>query len=158
MPGPTEFVLAQLNKYQAKATFFCIGNNVDKNALLFHQIQKEGHAIGNHTYHHIKGWSTSKENYLKDVEACQNLIGETKLFRPPYGRVKRNQLRQLSHYKVVMWDVLSFDYSASVDETRSLNGVIKATRPGSIVVFHDSYKAEKNLRYVLPRFLDHFSA
>lgn len=158
VPGPTEFVLGQLNKYKAKATFFCIGNNVDKNSLLFHQIGKEGHAIGNHTYHHIKGWSTSKENYLKDVEACQNLIGKTKLFRPPYGRIKRNQLHQLSQYKVVMWDVLSFDYSSSMNEVRSLNGAIKATRPGSIVVFHDSYKAEKNLRYVLPRFLDHFSA
>ncbi len=158
VPGPTEFVLDQLKAHHAKATFFCIGNNVTRNQSIYQAILKGGHAIGNHTFSHLRGWSTQNETYLKDVSECQRVLNGTKLFRPPYGRIKRSQLRQLSSYQVIMWDVLSFDYARSVSPARCLSGVLNATRKGSIVVFHDSVKAEKNMSYVLPRYLEHFSS
>lgn len=156
VPGPTEFVLKELERHNAKATFFCIGNNIEKYPAVYQMIIKQGHAVGNHTFNHTKGWSVSDDDYLTDVERCQKLIGTTKLFRPPFGRAKRSQLKKLADYRIVMWDVLSYDYSNSVKKETCLKGVIKATRPGSIVVFHDSYKAEKNMIYALPRVLDHF--
>ncbi|HOO09464.1 MAG TPA: polysaccharide deacetylase family protein [Cyclobacteriaceae bacterium] len=157
VPGPTEFVLDQLNVFKAKATFFCIGSNVEKNQTIFSQILNAGHAVGNHTQNHRKGWATSNDEYIKDIMACQNLMKGTTLFRPPYGRIKRSQARQLGLFKIIMWDVLSYDYSRSVTEARCLKGVVRAVRPGSIVVFHDSYKAEKKMTRVLPLFLDHFA-
>ncbi|MEZ4946202.1 MAG: polysaccharide deacetylase family protein [Cyclobacteriaceae bacterium] len=157
VPGPTDFVLEQLKQFNAKATFFCIGNNAKKNESLFRQLAEQGHAIGNHTQNHLKGWGTSNEEYLNDIASCQKTIKDTNLFRPPYGRIKRSQIKKLDNYKIVMWDVLSYDYSSTMNSDRCLQGVIKATRPGSIIVFHDSYKAEKNMTYALPRFLDHFS-
>lgn len=157
VPGPTEFVLDQLKNYKAKATFFCIGNNVEKNPALFQRIRTEGHAIGNHTFNHVRGWNTIDEVYLNEVNECQEVIGPTKLFRPPYGRVTRSQLKQLSIYNIIMWDVLSYDYAKSISQARCLKGVISATRKGSIVVFHDSFKAERNMSYALPKFLEHFS-
>jgi peptidoglycan/xylan/chitin deacetylase (PgdA/CDA1 family) len=120
-------------------------------------LEEQGHAIGNHTQNHVKGWVTSNEEYLNDVASCQETIKDTNLFRPPYGRIKRSQIKKLDNYKIVMWDVLSYDYSSAMNSDRCLQGVIKATRTGSIIVFHDSYKAEKNMTYALPRFLDHFS-
>lgn len=156
LPGPTDFVLEQLKKFNAKATFFCIGNNVVKNNSLFRQIIEQGHAVGNHTYNHSKGWDTPNDKYLNDISACQDEMKGTTLFRPPYGRIKRSQIKQLGHFKIIMWDVLSYDYSNSLNSNRCLRGVIKATRPGSIIVFHDSDKAKKNMTYVLPRVLDHF--
>ncbi|MEQ8363787.1 MAG: polysaccharide deacetylase family protein [Cyclobacteriaceae bacterium] len=157
VPGPTDFVLEQLKKIEAKATFFCIGNNVVKNGSLFNEISRQGHAVGNHTQNHKKGWVTSTEDYMNDVLVCQEMMKESVLFRPPYGRIRRSQIKQLDNYKIVMWDVLSYDYSSTMNSERCLQGVIKATRPGSIIVFHDSYKAEKNMTYALPRFLDHFT-
>ncbi|MEZ4974294.1 MAG: polysaccharide deacetylase family protein [Cyclobacteriaceae bacterium] len=154
--GPTEFVLEELKRFDAKATFFCIGNNVEQHPQIHQRILQEGHAVGNHTFNHIKGWNVSVDSYLKDVERCQNLVGPTKLFRPPYGRAKRSQLKKLSDYRIVMWDVLSYDYSNSVAKETCLKGVIRASRSGSIIVFHDSYKAEKNMMHALPRVLDHF--
>ena len=156
VPGPTEFALSTLNKFQAKATFFCIGNNVKKHPETFRKIMIEGHKIGNHTYNHLNGWSTSKKYYSEDVEKCQKTIGDSKLFRPPFGRISRNQIRALKDYQIVMWDVLTYDYAKSKKPERLLKGAKNATRSGSIVVFHDSYKAEKNMSYVLPRFLEHF--
>ncbi|MGE0590349.1 MAG: polysaccharide deacetylase family protein, partial [Cyclobacteriaceae bacterium] len=156
VPGPTEFVLEELERFNAKATFFCIGNNIEKYPGVYQRILKEGHTVGNHTFNHTKGWTVSDDYYLKDVERCQSLVEPTKFFRPPYGRVKRSQLRKLVDYKIVMWDVLSYDYSNSVKKETCLKGVIRATRPGSIIVFHDSYKAENNMTYALPRVLDHF--
>lgn len=155
--GPTDFVLDQLETFKAKATFFCIGNNVNKNPLLFDQIRIHGHTVGNHTYNHVKGWSTSDIKYLEDVNACQSEISGSNLFRPPFGRITHSQIKLLNDFKIVMWDVLSFDYSKSISKERCLNGVLRATRPGSIIVFHDSYKAETNLKHALPRVLDHFS-
>lgn len=155
--GPTEFVLDTLKSYQAKATFFCIGNNIKKNGPLFQRIKRDGHAVGNHTFNHARGWNTNNEVYINEVNECQELIGTSKLFRPPYGRIKRSQLRQLSNYDIIMWDVLSYDYAKSVSPARCLKGVIAATRKGSIVVFHDSLKAERNMSYALPKFLEYFS-
>ncbi len=157
VPGPTDFALEQLKQFNAKATFFCIGNNVEKNESLFKKIEEQGHAVGNHTQNHKKGWITPNEEYLNDISLCQEKMKDTVLFRPPFGRIKRSQIKQLDNYKIIMWDVLSYDYSSAMNRDRCLQGVIRASRPGSIVVFHDSYKAEENMTYALPRLLDHFS-
>ena len=162
--GPTEFVLEELEKFNAKATFFCIGDNICKHPEIFQRIVAEGHEIGNHTFHHLKGWGTSTEKYVDNVKLCQDQISSfqppasKKLFRPPYGRIRGKQIDHLKdQYKIIMWDVLTSDYAQSQSPEKCLRGSIRASRPGSIVVFHDSLKAEKNIRYVLPRYLQHFS-
>lgn len=167
VPGPTEFVLEILKKFGARATFFCIGDNIRKHPAVFTQVVEAGHSIGNHTFNHLKGWNYSTKDYLANIELCADQIisgykpqstVDGQLFRPPYGRITRNQIRSLKEsYKIIMWDVLTQDYFQSMSPERCLNGSIKATRPGSIVVFHDSLKAERNLTYTLPRYLDHFS-
>lgn len=160
--GPTEFVLDTLQKNNIKATFFCIGDNIRKHPEVFQRVVREGHAVGNHTFHHVKGWSTSTDNYLHEVETCRQQIDlhtttAVQLFRPPYGRITRSQIKALSQYKIVMWDVLSLDYKKTrMSPEQCLRGTIAATRPGSIVVFHDSLKAEHNLKYALPGFIEHF--
>ncbi|HEY3406110.1 MAG TPA: polysaccharide deacetylase family protein [Ohtaekwangia sp.] len=159
--GPTEFVLETLKQFNIRGTFFCIGDNIRKHPEVFQRIVHEGHAIGNHTFHHVKGWSTTVPDYLHEVDLCTQEILKhdpkpVSLFRPPYGRIKRSQARQLSAYQIIMWDVLSLDYNKSVSPDACLQGTIRATRPGSVVVFHDSVKAEKNMVYALPRFIEHF--
>jgi peptidoglycan-N-acetylglucosamine deacetylase len=160
--GPTEFALETLNEHGAKATFFCIGDNVHKHPEVFKKIITSGHAVGNHTFNHLNGWKTSSSNYLDNVKKCDDVIqsqaAPTKLFRPPYGRITRKQIRLLAGYKIVMWDVLSVDYAKSLSADACLQNTIKATREGSIVVFHDSYKAEKNMTHALPRYLEHFTS
>src|SRR6478609_7866126 len=163
VPGPTEFVLDTLNQFNVKATFFCIGDNVKKNPDVFKRILKEGHYAANHTFNHLKGWNTELNEYIQNVKLCQEVLtsnqnGEirNKLFRPPYGRIKRNQITNLSEYKIVMWDVLTSDYNKNISPQRCLIQSIKATRPGSIVVFHDSLKAERNMNYVLPKYIEYF--
>ncbi len=164
VPGPTEFVLEQLKKYKAKATFFCIGDNVQKHPNVFAKVIADGHAIGNHTFNHLKGWNTSLENYLDNVFLCQSQfsnfnVQRSTLFRPPYGRITSAQIKSLKNqYRIVMWDVLTHDYSKNISRSNCLLGSVKATRTGSIIVFHDSLKAERNLTYVLPKFLEHFSS
>lgn len=167
VPGPTEFVLETLKNFNAKATFFCIGDNVRKHPEVFAQVVHEGHAIGNHTFNHLKGWNYPTSEYLNNVSLCatqfevagipSSLSNSQQLFRPPYGRIKRSQIKALSNYRIIMWDVLTHDYAKSYSPQRCLSGSVKATRPGSIVVFHDSMKAERNMKYALPRYLDHFS-
>jgi peptidoglycan-N-acetylglucosamine deacetylase len=197
VPGPTEFVLDTLKKYNAKATFFCIGDNVQKHSAIFKRTIQEGHAIGNHTFNHIKGWGTSTEKYVANVELCTKEISNqysvfgnqlpvtdhrlpntvyqppltshplpttshqpplANFFRPPYGRIRTKQIDALKDkYRIIMWDVLTSDYSKSLSPEKCLAGSIKATRPGSIIVFHDSLKAERNMTYALPRYLDYFS-
>ncbi len=169
IPGPTEFVIEELKKHKAAATFFCIGDNVQKHPAVFEKILAEGHAIGNHTFNHLKGWSTSLEKYLDNVALCESQFttripmaqGTPRhhLFRPPYGRITNAQIKALKeHYRIVMWDVLTHDYSKNISPEKCLAGTIKAARAGSIVVFHDSLKAERNLTYVLPKFLEHFTS
>jgi peptidoglycan/xylan/chitin deacetylase (PgdA/CDA1 family) len=157
VPGPTEFVLDTLKQRNCKATFFSIGDNVKKHATIYQRILSEGHVVGNHTFNHVKGWSHSDEDYLSNIKKCDEVLGaKSQLFRPPYGRIKKSQIGKLKDYKIVMWDVLTSDYNQNLSPEKCLKGSIHATRPGSIVVFHDSLKAERNMRYSLPRFIDHF--
>lgn len=157
IPEVTPWVLAQLKKYNAKATFFCIGANIDKHPDIFQQIISEGHAIGNHTYDHLNGWKTETNEYLANISLCDSKT-RSKIFRPPYGRMKRSQCSKLhAQYSVVMWDVLSGDFDQKISPEKCLKNVLSKTREGSIVVFHDSLKAKKNLYHALPEFLKHFS-
>lgn len=160
VPGPTDFVLDTLKSFNATATFFCIGDNVRKHAAEFQKVIDAGHAVGNHTFNHFNGWSVPGPAYLDNVQLCQHELlmhgsaNTRNLFRPPFGRIRTSQIKLLKDYKIVMWDVLTFDYDKSFSSERSLSGSLKAVRPGSIVVFHDSLKAEKNLMYVLPKFIE----
>lgn len=165
--GPTEFVLDELKKYNARATFFCIGDNVRKHPDVFEKVLNDGHTVGNHTFNHLKGWSTPLEKYLQNIEQCELQIttndqpatnSQPLFFRPPYGRITFKQIKSVREkYRIVMWDVLTHDYSKNISRQSCLNGSIRAARSGSIIVFHDSLKAERNLTHVLPKFLDHFS-
>lgn len=188
-------MLEQLRKYDARATFFCIGDNVAKHPEIASQILTEGHTIGNHTFHHKNGWKTSFEDYLKDIDRCQKQIENLKikyknvimtsegsrksqkiknkksspdsyrdnnlkskiLFRPPYGKMTLKQAKAVlkNGHKIIMWDVLSGDYDQQISEEKCLHNVIKNIQQGSIIVFHDSLKAEENLKYALPRVLEY---
>jgi peptidoglycan/xylan/chitin deacetylase (PgdA/CDA1 family) len=160
VPGPTEFVLEVLSTHKLKATFFCIGDNLQKHPQLLLRILDGGHAVGNHTFNHLNGWKTSAESYVQNVARFdQQLAGikpglKTRLFRPPYGRITRGQIGRLSQYQVIMWDVLTHDYHRQVSPEQCLRNSLRAVRNGSIVVFHDSLKAEKNLLFTLPRFIE----
>jgi peptidoglycan/xylan/chitin deacetylase (PgdA/CDA1 family) len=162
VPGPTEFVLDTLASYNCKATFFCIGDNIRKHPEVYKRIIKEGHATGNHTFNHLNGWKTSNHDYLRNIAECDQYLlpgrNSTVLFRPPYGRITWSQIKMLGHYRIVMWDVLSVDYLKSLRPEKCLRNSINATRGGSIIVFHDSHKAENNLMFALPRFIEHFLA
>jgi len=152
----TPWVLDVLKQYNVKATFFCVGNNIDKNNHIFSRLLNEGHRVGNHTYNHIKGWKTKTKEYLENVEQCEQLT-KTKLFRPPYGRIKKKQfLKLIPYYKIVFWDVLTHDYDPLLSPAKCLSNSIKYTRNGSVVVFHDNMKAQKNLKFVLPQYIEHF--
>ncbi len=153
-PDVTPAVLEILRKYQAKATFFCIGRNVERFPDVYKQIINEGHNTGNHTYSHLKGWITSNAEYYNDIELAGKLI-HSGLFRPPYGKIKRTQLKYLRQfYSIIMWDVMSNDYDHALSRERCVENVIKFTRPGSIIVFHDSEKSSVNTLYALPKILD----
>lgn len=147
-----------------KQPFFCIGSNVEKHPEILKSIIDEGHTIGNHTYNHLKGWKHKTKDYLVDVELAQKAINKislsnSKLFRPPYGKFKTKQAKQLqkSDYKIVMWDVLSFDWDVAVSQKECLDNIINSTNEGSIIVMHDSLKAEQNLKYVIPKVLEYYS-
>lgn len=154
-PGNTEWILDTLAKYDAKATFFCLGKNAEQYPGTFAKILEAGHAVGNHTYSHQKGWGMSLRRYVEDVDfGAQFIPGH--LFRPPYGRIKPKQARVLSErYHLIMWNVLSRDYSQYVRPRKCARNVIKHIRPGVIIVFHDSMKSSRNMRYALPRVLEH---
>ena len=157
--GPTEYVLDELKKADAKATFFCIGDNIKKHPSIFDRILYDGHAVGNHTFNHLSGWKTKTKDYLSNIRQFEKSLPKdvhTNFFRPPYGRITPSQIRALKDYKIIMWDVLSFDYSKNISPDDCLKNTIKAVRPGSIIVFHDSLKAEKNMRFVVPRLIKHF--
>ncbi len=155
IPEITDWVLDILKQKNIKATFFCVGENVKNNPSIFSRITSENHAIGNHTFNHLKGWKVHSSDYIKNVELCNQLINSN-LFRPPYGRIKKSQLKTLcKQYKIIMWDVLSGDYDKNTDAEKCLDNVIKNLRSGSIIVFHDSIKAEEKLKYALPKFIDY---
>ena len=169
-PNVTEWVLEQLSTFDAKATFFCIGKNVEKHPGIFEKVKQQGHSIGNHTYQHLNGWQTSTIDYLGDIEKCASVFPAT-LFRPPYGKITRKQVNNLLNQpslvkgetdsptpsKIVMWDVLSWDFETNVSHEKCLQNVLKNTTSGSIVVFHDSVKALKNMEFALPKVLEQFS-
>ncbi len=164
-PEITDWVLKTLKQYNAKATFFCIGNNIERHPEIFQNILDENHAIGNHTFNHLKGWKHKTKDYIEDVletEASINkfqLQNRKKLFRPPYGKFKNKQSKQLQEldYKIILWDVLSYDWDKTVTEEICLKNVNSAAKEGSIIVFHDSIKASRNLRFVLPKVLEYYA-
>ncbi len=168
VPGPTEFVLETLLRYNAKATFFCIGENIRKYPKIFGKLLDQGHAVGNHTFNHLNGWKTNTDAYVDNMWQCNNEIQsqlqntarppDNFLFRPPYGRITRSQIGALQKFHIVMWDVLSIDYRPGISADKCLRNTVAATRNGSIIVFHDSHKAEKNLTSALPRYVEHFSS
>lgn len=163
IPEVTEWVLSQLEKHNAKATFFCIGDNVRKNPDVFQKVIASGHSIGNHTFNHLNGWKTETTDYIDNVELCSEAIAALskppKIMRPPYGKINRKQARILrkAGYKIIMWDIVSADFDATVSPEACLQNVIKNVSPGSIIVFHDSVKAWKNLEYALPKTLGFLS-
>lgn len=164
IPEVTSWVLKELHKYDLKATFFCIGDNIDKHSALFKRLITEGHSIGNHTFNHLNGWKTPKMSYVENVKKCEEIIylnskapSESKIFRPPYGKITMSQskaIRKLG-YKIIMWDVLSADFNINISKEECLNNVLSNIESGSIIVFHDSIKAFKNLEFVLPKTLEY---
>jgi len=176
----THWVLSELDKHKAKATFFCIGKNVINHPSIFQDIIKKGHAIGNHTHNHLNGWKKTSNVYIENINKAQQTIATEieknpqvfpqskiscqkylikNLFRPPYGKIKNSVAKKLlkKGYKIIMWDVLSGDFDQSLTREKCLNNVLNNASKGSIVVFHDSVKAFDNLKFVLPKVLDHFS-
>lgn len=159
----TDDVLSILADYNAKATFFCVGDNIRKYPDVFQRIIREHHKIGNHTYHHLNGWKNSNQDYLHDIKVCDQIIEQNYLarnyfyFRPPYGKITPKQIKLIRSHQIIMWDVLSRDYDPSVSAEKCLQKSIKHTRPGSIILFHDSIKTMKKLEFVLPKYLAHFT-
>jgi len=157
-PEVTPWVLRQLRKHNAKATFFCLGRNVDRYPDLYQSILDEGHSVGNHTYSHLKGSQTNNSEYYNDIELAGETI-QSRLYRPPYGRFRKSQIREIQKkYQIVMWDVLSQDYDSRVTPRQCLSNVLENIRSGSIVVFHDSFKAKRNLYYALESLLEKCSS
>lgn len=157
IPEVTPWVLDLLARYNARATFFCVGENVSRHPEIFARLQESGHAVGNHTYNHLSGWDTDVDAYVENVTQCADLV-ESRLFRPPYGRLSPRKVHRLyGDYRIVMWDVLSGDFDAALTGRDCVANVLDNVEPGSIIVFHDSLKAEPNLRYALPRILDALS-
>ncbi len=159
-PLATPFVLDLLKQYGATGSFFCIGKNVLAHPAIYQRILDEGHTVGNHTQHHLNGWKTADAAYVNDVAEAQKHI-DSRLFRPPYGRISSFQARQVktllgADSRIVMWDVISGDFDVDIDNERCLQNVILNAGKGSIVVFHDSEKAFEKLKYTLPRVLQYF--
>ena len=156
IPHLTPWVLDTLRAHGAKATFFCVGENVVKHPDIFQQVLAEGHSVGNHTFNHLNGWHTPTPTYAHNVRRCARVVS-SQLFRPPYGKLLPQQSAWLRrHFQIVMWDVLSGDYDSQFSPQQCLRHVTDHARPGSIVLMHDSLKAERNLRYVLPAALQFF--
>ena len=159
-PEATPFVLDELRKYSAKATFFCVGKNVVNHPLLYQRIIDEGHAVGNHTFDHLNGWKTKDALYLENVAEAKKYI-DSNLFRPPYGKLTRFQQKQLRlpryGMNTIMWSVLSGDFDKGISNERCLQNVLFHSAPGAIIVLHDSEKSLEKMRFILPRILNYFS-
>jgi len=166
-PEITAWVMDELKKHQIKATFFCVGDNLRKFPEIAKRLLTEGHQIGNHTMHHIKGWKYNNDDYLEDIENCEkeirkiqeqfeNKTAQSRLFRPPYGQIKPSQIKLLRErgYEIIQWSDLSCDYDKHLNCEKSLSALVKNAKPGSIVVFHDSEKAEHQLKQILPSYLE----
>ena len=160
-PEATPFVLDQLSKFNAKASFFCIGKNVQLHPDIYEAIIAAGHVVGNHTQNHMNGWKNNNKNYIADIQEATKVI-DSNFFRPPYGRIRFSQIKVLRMHaalpqQIIMWDVLSGDFDTTITGEQCLANVIQHAGPGSIVVFHDSAKAMDRLRVALPKVLAHFS-
>lgn len=162
-PEVTDWTLSTLKDFNARATFFCLGKNIKLYPDIFKRIAEGNHTIGNHTFDHLNGWKTPDTQYFENVEKCEEQIkkegGTSKcLFRPPYGKIRKTQLAKLKlKYKIVFWDILSGDFDQKIPEGKCFGNVSKNAEKGSVVVFHDSVKAAKNLYYSLPKTLEYFS-
>lgn len=162
IPEVTPMVLDILQHFGVPATFFCVGDNVRKHPDVFGQLLARGHAVGNHTFHHLDGWKTNLATYLENTALCQQqltrqgaVLPSRPLFRPPYGKISRSQIKGLSpHYEIIMWDVLTGDFSESITPEACLEAVCQYSQPGSVIVFHDHIKARRNMEYALPRFIE----
>jgi peptidoglycan-N-acetylglucosamine deacetylase len=157
-PVATPFILEQLQKYDAKGTFFCLGGNVQKYKQLYDEVISEGHSVGNHSYSHLDGWRSDSNTYVNDVLKASTII-HSPLFRPPYGHIRRNAVKTLKQlgFKTVIWTVLAGDFDSATTGEKCFKNVITNTKAGSIIVFHDNDIALCNLRYSLPRVLQYFT-
>ena len=159
-PSATPFALEQLAKYNAKATFFCVGENVTRYPDVYNQILQQGHTTANHTFNHMNGWKTGTDTYLRNIDKAEEHIHST-LFRPPYGRIKRSQAKMIGErhpgWKIIMWDVLAGDFDKQITPEQCLDNVLSNIKPGSIIVFHDSDKAWERMSYTLPLVLGYCS-
>lgn len=154
VPEITPWVLDTLNAYDAKATFFCVGENAQRHPDLVDRIREEGHSLGSHTFNHLNGWHTENTEYYRNVRRGAREVG-SELFRPPYGKLKFHQARFLSqHYRIIMWDILGGDFDPLITSEQVYQNLTKNVVSGSIIVLHDSIKSMDKVRYVLPRFLD----
>jgi len=173
-PEITEWTLNELKKHKAKATFFCIGKNIEEHPEIFKKVIEEKHSVGNHTNNHLNGWKTKTATYLQNIEEAEKYFDENrkseivirkskivnrKLFRPPYGRITLSQSKKIRKkgYKIIMWDVLSADFDPNISNEKCLENVIKNIQNGSIIIFHDSDKASEKLKFVLPKVLEYYS-
>jgi peptidoglycan/xylan/chitin deacetylase (PgdA/CDA1 family) len=160
IPVVTPYVLNTLKKFNCKATFFCIGDNVDKYSSILADVISEGHTIGNHTYNHLKGWKSSDKDYIENVIKGSTLTS-TRIFRPPYGRIKKSQIKAIKIQnpttEIIMWDVLSGDFDERISKEQCVRNVLRHCKNGSIIVFHDSLKAFRILEYALPLVLENLS-
>jgi len=158
IPDVTPQVLNILKKYNIKATFFCVGENIVKHPDIFQQLLTAGHRIGNHTHNHLKGWKTPTAHYLQNIEKCQQYT-QTELFRPPYGQCTPTQFRRIrKKYEIIMWDVITYDFDKHLTPEQCYQNAIKHSTNGSIVVFHDNIKATPRLYYALPKAIEYWIA
>ncbi len=158
IPEVSQWVLDLLKQEDIKATFFCIGENIQKHPEIFNRIVTENHAVGNHTFNHLNGWKTSTKDYLVNFELCERTIQKSKIknqkiFRPPYGKISPSQSKAIRKkgYKIIMWDIISYDFDIKTSSEKCMQNVLENVESGSIIVFHDSLKAKTNLKYTLPK-------
>jgi len=155
IPEVTPLVISILKKYNIKATFFCVGENVQKHPEVFDLLLKNGHAVGNHTFHHVKAWKTDSNSYLSEIEQCKQLV-KSHLFRPPHGQINRKIAQNLmKDYRIIMWSALTGDYNQKLSGDHCLANAVNNTRPGSIIVFHDSLKALERMEFALPKYIEY---
>ncbi len=159
--GPTPhqslWIIKTLKQFNAKATFFCVGNNVEKYPQIYNQFTEDNHSVGNHTFNHLNGFKTNYTDYINNFIKADKII-DSKLFRPPYGRIKKSQAKEILNSKrIIMWNVLSLDYNNKISPQQCFENIKRHTKSGSIIVFHDNQKAEKNMKYALQKTLEYYS-
>jgi len=158
IPFLTEKILDILNEFQAKATFFCVGDNVRKYPDIYQKILDAGHTTGNHTFSHLNGWKTPVNEYLDDTKKAEKYI-DSHLFRPPHGKIKTAQQEVIrKKYDIILWDILTLDYDQSITKQQCFRNIKHFARPGSVIVFHDNYKAERNMLYSLRKTLEYYGS